>query len=454
MFVDSSARPDPRHLRELRAALNAVRPLRGESHAIVRVPAPACSAEQLLRLDSSEDASYWQEPGGAEYVALGSVATLTATGDSRFKTLAALAEGLFSELADSGSAVPLFGGFSFQAGGACSEHWRAFGDARFVLPRVAYRKDRDQAELLVVVSANELLSPKACEQVLATAARARALLGTPAEPGSAAGAAQVTEPPDQEYFELIDRTRAAIEQGELEKLVLARRVELSLSTPLDAARVLKRLATIAPECVRFAFRTHGSTFVGATPERLIKRRGTLFETDALAGSIRMGEAPLHLMENQKERTEQEIVVREIKRALEPIARTIAHAPLPEIHPLKHLTHLRTRISGTLSEPHHVLNLVERIHPTPAVGGFPRDRALRFIAENEPEERGWYAGPVGWFDRAGDGDFAVALRSGLFWGRDGVLYAGGGIIQGSDPVNELSETRWKLAAMLAALEVSR
>lgn len=455
MFAEHSTRPDAGQLRELRGALDALEPNRGASHAVLRVPAPARPAELLMRLEPSLDASYWAEPGGYEHVALGSLATLSASGGSRFQAVTGQAERLLGELWDPTGKLRLFGGFSFQAGRARSEAWQAFGDARFVLPRMAYERQGDRAELLLVFSASELDSPTACERVLEGAARLLMALGAALEQPQAAGyPAELAERPDAEFFELIGRVRSAIEHGELEKLVLARRVELRLPVPLDAAQVLRRLGTIAPECIRFAFRTENATFLGATPERLVNKRGMAFEADALAGSIRMGEAPLQLMENQKERAEQAIVVRELRNALEPLARTLGYAPLPEIHRLKHLTHLRTRISGTLAQPLHVLELVERIHPTPAVGGFPRTRALSWIAEHEPDERGWYAGPVGWFDRQGDGDFAVALRSGLFKNRQGALYAGAGIVDGSDPVSELAETRWKLAAMLAALEVTR
>jgi isochorismate synthase EntC len=118
-----------------------------------------------------------------------------------------------------------------------------------------------------------------------------------------------------------------------------------------------------------------------------------------------------------------------------------------------VVHLRTRISGVLREPLHVLELVERLHPTPAVGGVPTARALSWIAEHEPDERGWYAGPIGWVDAQGDGAFAVALRSGLLENHRASLYAGAGIVQGSDARSELNETRWKLQALLGALGVS-
>jgi isochorismate synthase EntC len=144
------------------------------------------------------------------------------------------------------------------------------------------------------------------------------------------------------------------------------------------------------------------------------------------------------------------VVRELLHTLAPLSDSIEHRPVPEVHVLRHVAHLRTRLHGTLNSQRHVLELVERLHPTPAVAGVPTERALAWIAEHEPDERGWYAGPVGWFDARGDGDFVVALRSGVLSGKHLALYAGAGIVRGSEADSELAETRWKLAALLGAL----
>src|SRR5262249_17858502 len=138
--------------------------------------------------------------------------------------------------------------------------------------------------------------------------------------------------------------------------------------------------------------------------------------------------------------------------LKPLTTVLEHAPRAEVHQLRHVLHLRTKISGVLTNPRHVLDLVARLHPTPAVGGMPAERALQWIADHEPDERGWYAGPVGWFNAAGDGEFAVALRSGLLEGPRAHLYVGAGIVAGSEAASEFAETRWKLRALLSALGV--
>ena len=145
-------------------------------------------------------------------------------------------------------------------------------------------------------------------------------------------------------------------------------------------------------------------------------------------------------------------MREIVRALSPLASNVEHGERPELYELRHVLHLRSRIRATLRGSPHLLHVVEQLHPTPAVGGVPTARALEWISSHEPDERGWYAGPIGWFDAAGDGEFAVALRSGVLEGKRAHLYVGAGIVDRSSPAAEFTETRWKLAALLGALGV--
>jgi isochorismate synthase len=423
---------------------------------LIEVSAPARRAETLLELEPGAEASFWSEPSGYEYVGLGVARAITGGGTQRFRQVSDEVRATFASLGDDAKRLRLFGGFAFQPGRAATPAWSGFGEARFVLPRLAYVREGEQARFQLVLSQPELRDSAAKERALAFAERALDSLCAPEENDapSSLEAAKLAGRPEVEYLELVDEVRAAIERGELEKLVLSRRVDLTLPRPVSPAQALRRLAAIAPECVRFAFRVAGSTFLGATPERLVKKQGRSFETDALAGSMSVGDAPPgRLMESSKDRAEQAIVVRELLHALSPIASELSHAKVPEIHRLRHVAHLRTRIRGVLREPLHVLDLVERLHPTPAVGGVPTARALSWIAEHEPDERGWYAGPIGWVDAEGDGAFAVALRSGLLERDRGLLYAGAGIVQGSDARSELAETRWKLQALLGALGVS-
>jgi isochorismate synthase EntC len=164
-----------------------------------------------------------------------------------------------------------------------------------------------------------------------------------------------------------------------------------------------------------------------------------------------GRARLAQEAHEEGRVEHAIVVREIRALLEPLCATLRADPT-QVHLLRHVAHLRTRFEGILAKPHHVLDLVARLHPTPALGGAPRAAALAWLAAHEHIERGLYAGPFGAFDRAGNGEFAVAIRSGLFAAGEAQLFAGAGIIEGSAACSELCETRWKLRSLLSAIGI--
>jgi isochorismate synthase len=214
--------------------------------------------------------------------------------------------------------------------------------------------------------------------------------------------------------------------------------------------------------------------IAATPERLIRRDGELVQCDALAGtySIHPGsfppgkpeiddtaavrdrliaEAGAALIASQKERREHALVVEAIRAALADCADVDAPAA-PDFRVLRHVVHLLTPFRARLRTPRHVLELAARLHPTPAVGGTPRELAADWIRTREPVARGWYAAPVGWFDLDGNGELAIAIRSGVLAGNRAHLWAGAGIVAGSDPDRELAETEIKLRAMLGALGI--
>ena len=257
---------------------------------------------------------------------------------------------------------------------------------------------------------------------------------------------------EPDFRALVERALANIYAGELEKVVVARCTALSFDAPIDVCDVLRELEA-SEYCTRFAIRCANTTFLGATPERLVRLTGNVVDTEALAGSGD-SESATALLESQKERIEHDLVVQEIVKRLAPWCDSLDYPKTPEVRALKHLVHLHTPIHGRLKVREHVLDVVGRLHPTPAVGGLPGLRAQRFIADHEPVPRGWYASPIGWFDAEGDGEFAVGLRSGAFVGDRAYLYAGNGIVKDSDPASEYAETKLKLASLSAALHVAR
>jgi menaquinone-specific isochorismate synthase len=352
------------------------------------------------------------------------------------------------------SSPRLFGGFAFGDDGAKSAVWQGFAPARFVLPRVTYTTADDRAVVTLAVERSELDAGGDCLGLLQ---RVYEVLASPLEVHRACEAVSVTswEPPARDFRERVDTLLGLIACGELQKAVAAREVRMAFSQDLLPVATAIALHEQAPECLRFLFQAGEASFVGATPERLIHKRGRDLETEALAGSIDAGaESPEHsLQANPKELEEHRLVVHAIVRALAPLSIHTEVPARPGVHTLKHLLHLRTPICARLHSDTHALDLLERLHPTPAVGGVPTDRALRWIARSEPFDRGWYAGAVGWFDRQGDGDFNVALRSGLMRGRDAWLYAGAGIVTDSAAASEYQETTLKLAALLASLRAT-
>jgi menaquinone-specific isochorismate synthase len=429
---------------------------------LLALPAPAAPVETLLT-GRADDAVAWAAPSGFELAGLGFAHVIEASGSARFREVARAGSELLSRvravglLGASAFSPKLFGGFSFAARSPRSEIWRPFGEARFVLPALAYVVEGGTARLVVTVDAERAGSSQARAFMIEAALTAFSAVerGVPATMGAIATEVGRSERPEAEWAALVEQLRAEIARGTLEKVVLARRLELELEREVEPALVLGRLRQQAQECTRFLVRQSGATFLGATPEWLARKRGPLLETAAVAGSMstldRQGAA--RLLESGKDRAEHAIVVREILRALSPLTSSIEHADQPELYQLRHVFHLRTRIRATLKGTHHLLHVVEQLHPTPAVGGVPMARALEWIERHEPDERGWYAGPVGWFDAAGDGDMAVALRSGVLAGRLAELYGGAGIVDRSSPAAEFAETRWKLAALLGALGVT-
>jgi isochorismate synthase len=420
--------------------------------------APLAPAERLLTLSGYESRILWSPTPENEHSGVGAAYILIGTGEARFAQIRDAAAQAFQQLASTqldGDPAPepqVFGGFAFQPAPVDSALWRGFGDARFVLPRIAYTRRADRAWLTLTASAHELStgagrSRLAREAVAALRALRREVGGAPLELGELV----LIDAAEGAWSELVRGIRGEITSGRMEKVVAAQCTVIRATCLPPAALVLERLRTEAPDCARFALSAGHRTFLGASPERIVKRNGMRVWTEAVAGSAR-GNDPTRgesLLRSDKDRVEHAIVAREIRAVLEPLYETLS-AEGPELHRLRHVAHLRTRFEGVLKEPLHVLDLVARLHPTPAVGGAPRAAALAWIAAHEHIERGMYAGPFGAFDRAGNGEFVVAIRSGLLGASDAHLFAGAGIIEGSEVFSELSETHWKLRGLLSAI----
>jgi isochorismate synthase len=280
----------------------------------------------------------------------------------------------------------------------------------------------------------------------------------PPAPWTGRGLTMRAEPSLESYRRAVSEAVARIEFGAFEKVVLARSLVVRAARPWDAVALLRRLRAADPASYTFAVPSGDAVLVGASPELLVSRRGREVRTNPLAGSARRTgdatadrDAAAKLLADAKNRREHRFVVDAARDALTPFCEELDVAAEPEVLATARVMHLSTRIRGRLRDPEPTaLHLAGAMHPTPAVCGTPTDAALAAIADLEGIDRGLYAGLVGWVDAAGDGEWAVTLRCAELRGDTAVLFAGAGIVEGSEPQPELDETDAKLATLLDAL----
>jgi isochorismate synthase len=240
--------------------------------------------------------------------------------------------------------------------------------------------------------------------------------------------------------------------GVLAKVVLARRTSYRSEDAGEGVAAARGLRERFTGSTVFCFdEGRGRQFLGATPELLIRKRGHKATTISLAGTAECGADPAALLESDKNRREQRYVTDAIRSRLEGLATSVEVDAAPSLRRHGNVVHLQTGLAATLRPSVSLLQTLGELHPTPALAGSPRRESLAFIARHEPDERGWYAGPVGWLDQRGDGEFHVALRCGLLAGKRAWAFAGAGIVDGSVPSVEWEETENKLFAFRCALE---
>lgn len=350
-----------------------------------------------------------------------------------------------------------FAGASAGADADAEPPWTEFPAAIRMLPRWCYTRGPDGSRLHLAVYAptDALIAQVEAEFQLLSRAGAQPLTADASPPE----APLHSEPlPLGHWQTWIDSILAAIAAEQVEKVVAVRRTTLIFPRAIDVPTVLARLRAQAPQSIRFALRRGRATFIGATPELLLRKRGRTITTDALAGTLSRRNAPLaelsaQLLASDKDHREHALVVTAIKQCLAPLCSDISAPPSPQIRALPYLVHLHTPIRATTrAASTQVLELVAALHPTPAVGGTPTQKALQLIAALEPQPRGYYAGPIGWYDEHGDGEFAVAIRSGVVTGDTAYVYGGAGIVRGSEPAAEYAETAAKMRTLLYALGV--
>lgn len=249
-----------------------------------------------------------------------------------------------------------------------------------------------------------------------------------------------------------------IKQEKAKKIVLAREMRIQLNKKAHIPLLLTRLLETQPNSYIFAFEQGDNCFLGATPERLVQVEGEKLLSTCLAGTARRGKTfeedkqiARELLNDQKNREEHDYVVKMIKESIEPYCEDVNIPEEPVVLPLRNLQHLYTPVRATLKSQFSVLDIIEKLHPTPALGGVPKEKALQFIREHELLDRGWYGAPIGWLDSNKNSEFAVAIRSGLVQNDEVSLFAGCGVMRDSTPEMEYEETNMKFLPMLTILE---
>lgn len=419
---------------------------------------------------------YWENTreSRAEAVAfagMGIATEITGWGETRFDVIEAKCRALFDGAicvgADDARVSPrLFGGFAFRDDFVPDYAWADFLPAHFILPHYQFTRIGERAWLTINT---HIAADLPDAEVTALIADLRTVLRQKMGELHALAAANIaTQAAHMAYPTQYDDWAQAIHQvtammrepdpaQPLKKVVLARAVEAQFDGWVDVDAALRYLARMYPDTYRFLFEPRPNcAFMGATPELLAHVNGDTIETMALAGTAPRGATDQadqahmqHLLNSNKDRVEHQIVIDRIVAALRGVTSSL-NIGETGVMTLRNVHHLHTAISGTLSENKGALPIIQLLHPTPALGGEPRDLAMSLIQSLEPVTRGWYAAPVGWLDPHLNGAFGVAIRSMVAQAHRAWLYAGCGIVAKSDPTQEWRETELKLKPMMTAL----
>ncbi|MBA2782635.1 MAG: isochorismate synthase [Rubrobacteraceae bacterium] len=414
---------------------------------IVRLTVPAGRIDPFRWLSEQEmfPKVYWSGREDRAGVAAVGVADLREAGVSEG---AGSLSKLLAALPDSGvSGARYYGGARFDPLGKPDEEWAAFSAYRFVLPRFELHAGETETTLVcnLVLPKDTAYASKIVQDIEDLSfpeGTSRSLLPTPV--------LREDSPDLKGWRENVERAIGAFSEGRLGKVVLARRAEFGFDGDLDPTLLLESLRAATPDCFHFyAEPEDGTAFLGASPERLFRREGRLVESEAVAGTRPRGASSADdeglrddLLHSAKDRVEHTYVSKGIREALGPLCEELEIEDNVSEMKLARGMHLRSKVRGTLRDGVTDAGLLDAMHPTPAVGGYPRGEALERISALEPFDRGWYAGTVGWIGSDAS-DFAVGIRSGLVRGKTLALFSGAGIVAGSVPDEEWAEIEQKI-----------
>lgn len=357
-----------------------------------------------------------------------------------------------------GDDMRFFGGMRFDRTRPSDELWRSFSGYRFVLPRFELIARRDQVQVYCNLVFPEDIKKR--QSILADILSLEVSDSAPEQSRNfLSPVVRVNHPEQGVWKERINWALEKFENNDLEKVVLARRADFEFVEPIKPFLLLKKLIASTPNCFHYYFEaSDGSAFLGATPERLFYRNGLLIESEAVAGTQPRGATLIDdehfrasLLTSEKELREHAFVREFIRDILDPLCESVSIDHEASEMKLTMGRHLVSRITGVLLPGVSDMKLLDQLHPTPAVGGFPGTESIDVIREVEEFDRGWYAGPVGWIGQD-SAHFAVALRCGLVRGKTISLFSGAGIVRGSEPESEWKEIEQKILDFINVLEL--
>ena len=416
---------------------------------------------------------YWEKPNDEFAIAASDeITTVSADGANRFSTINGKITKVrqdtaeFSAISHPYSGLFLLGGFSFFDQND-DELWKNFPPASFTLPKWMIIKDGKftlatfSVDLNTFSTANELKKhiTSQLEDLNETLEQKNSTVSVDLN-GETSNTPLPKQKSDyQKWSDSVNEAKKLISKKAFKKIVLARNIKVSKRAETSATQVINNLRKQYTSCYNFLIhKPSGDSFLGSTPERLVSARNKLLLTEALAGSIGRGNTATEdaflekkLSSNGKDQNEHNFVVQDIEERLAPFVKELNRNETPEIKKLSNVQHLYTPIRARLNEESNLFEVLGQLHPTPAVGGYPWQKAAPHIKDLEHFERGRYAGPIGWINSKGNMEFAVAIRSALCTKNYAHLFAGCGIVKDSDPATEWEETNLKLKPMLSALQ---
>lgn len=437
------------------------------------LPCPGVTLMDFLTQTQGQSRFYWESSrDSVAFAGTGTAIELVGWGANRFETIRHHATEVFTGAVNLNPEEPLaaprlFGGFSFHQEFVPDNTWWNFSPAYFVLPH--YQLLSVAGETWLTINANIPFgeNPMSVRDELRAALTAKiaSLQQGSAKNGQADKAitqsARLDYPmPFETWRDNIVSATDRMKRGELKKVVLSRVAEARFEKRVEVLAALHYLSGAYPETYRFLFEPQPfHAFYGATPELLVQVNGSNIETMALAGSIKRGKTSeeddafgQELLNSEKDRYEHQLVIDKMQERLTPLTADLRIGETG-LMKLSNIQHIYTPIDGLLKKGQGVLPIVEALHPTPALGGDPREIAMQIIQEAEPVPRGWYAAPIGWIDQNMDGQFGVAIRSAVAQDKRVWMYAGAGIVSASDPEKEWDETALKFRPMMEALGIS-